>query len=241
MNVLIVDDFRSQRLYTKAAFESFDVTIFEAENGKEGLQMAREHEFILILTDKEMPEMDGFDMAAEIRRDSKNTSTPIVMISSRVDAKKEARAHGISGWISKPFDNEDIVKVVRRYCPELLKNQYHVLLVDDVNMQTTIWARTLKMPQFTFDEARSAREALKMMRENNYDAVITDYLMPEVDGLRFTRKIKSLPEFKDLPILMISTEKEIEDEAPEQGVSYFFSKPFNPAAVKRCLKNVVNN
>jgi two-component system chemotaxis response regulator CheY len=239
MNVLIVDDFQTQRIYTKGAFESLDVQIYEAENGKNGFELAQKILFDLILTDKEMPVMDGFEMTAKIRKDTKNKSTPIVMISSRVDAKKNARKNGISGWITKPFDRDDITKIIQKYCLEMLDTKYKVLLIDDVNMQTTIWAQMIKMPKFSFDEAHSARKALKMMREKDYDAVITDYLMPEVDGLRFTKKIKSMPEFKHIPILMISTEKEIENQAPELGVSHFFSKPFNPIEVKNCLKQIV--
>lgn len=210
----------------------------EAGNGKEALDYLRSNAVTAVLTDLEMPEMDGLELTTRIRSQAQYKNLPIFMITSVNDSRTKAMAAGVTAWIHKPFQRDYLLEVVRKHLGGEMIKEHVVLLIDDVNLQTTIWSKTLKMDYFRFVETNSAQDGLNALRSETIDIIITDYLMPQVDGMRFIRKIKSMPEFAKIPILMITTDEQMAESPPAEVVRVFH-KPFNPievkAEMKRCL------
>jgi len=238
-NILIVDDFTTQRNIIRIVVEKTGAKIFEARDGKEALEMHNTVDMDLIITDYEMPNMNGIELAESIRSSGNNEEVPIIMITSNFDSRQKAIAAGVTHWISKPYDSEVLLKNIKKYAPGIKSIEYDVLLIDDVQVQTKIWERTLKMENFNYHHANSAREGMKILREENIDFIITDYLMPDVDGLRFIKKVKSMPQFKDIPIIIISEDERIHDVVGPDKVICTFRKPFNPAHVKDAIKSTI--
>lgn len=88
----------------------------EAFDGAEGLAKATSGQFDLIVTDLNMPNMNGLEMIEALRQSPTNTGIPILFLTTESDAdmKTRAKAAGATGWVTKPFDPENLVKIVRK-------------------------------------------------------------------------------------------------------------------------------
>lgn len=114
--ILTVDDSASIRLTTNVALSSAGYSITEAVNGADGLAKAQAGQYDLIVTDLNMPVMDGLTMIEELRKIPSQTGIPIIFLTTESDAalKTRAKAAGATGWLTKPFDPENLVKIVRK-------------------------------------------------------------------------------------------------------------------------------
>jgi two-component system chemotaxis response regulator CheY len=114
--ILTVDDSASIRLTTKMTLAGAGYEVVEAVNGAEGLDKAKAGQFDLIVTDLNMPVMDGLTMIEELRKLPAHMGVPIIFLTTESDAdlKARAKAAGATGWLTKPFDPENLVKIVRK-------------------------------------------------------------------------------------------------------------------------------
>jgi len=114
--ILTVDDSASIRLTTNVALSTAGYSVSEAVNGADGLAKAQAERFDLIVTDLNMPIMDGLTMIEELRKIPSQTGIPIIFLTTESDAALKTRAKnaGATGWLTKPFDPENLVKIVRK-------------------------------------------------------------------------------------------------------------------------------
>lgn len=115
-SILTVDDSASIRQAIKIALISEGFQVTEAENGVEGLNKAAAGNFSLIITDLNMPVMDGLTMIRNLRAKPAHAGVPILFLTTESDAgvKAEARAAGATGWLTKPFVPDQLVRVVKK-------------------------------------------------------------------------------------------------------------------------------
>jgi two-component system chemotaxis response regulator CheY len=113
-HILTVDDSMSIRQAIKLTLSGASFKVDEAENGAEGLKKAEAGAYDLILTDLNMPVMNGLEMIQEIRRRGILVGVPIVFLTTESDAalKEQAKAAGATGWLTKPFLPEQLLRVV---------------------------------------------------------------------------------------------------------------------------------
>ncbi len=110
-----------------------------------------------------------------------------------------------------------------------------IITVDDSSTMRRIIKNTLQKLGFeTILEAGNGVEALEVMSKNKVDMIVTDWNMPEMDGLTFVKAVRAKDEYKDLPILMIPTEAAKEDilTALRSGVNNYVVKPFTPETLQ---------
>ena len=114
--ILTVDDSASIRLTTNVALSGAGYSVTEAVNGVEGIQKATSAAYDLIVTDLNMPVMDGLTMIRELRKIPSQMGIPIIFLTTESDGsiKEQAKAAGATGWLTKPFDPENLVKIVRK-------------------------------------------------------------------------------------------------------------------------------
>ncbi len=112
--VLAVDDSATMRNLVKIALEAEGFSVDTAQNGQEALELTKKNTYDIVISDINMPVMDGLQFLKEFR--SFNRTTPFLMLTTETEAKKkeEAKRLGATGWIVKPFKPEDLIKVVRR-------------------------------------------------------------------------------------------------------------------------------
>ncbi|MFT3966764.1 MAG: response regulator [Sphingobium sp.] len=114
--ILTVDDSRSMRALLRVALVERGYEVCEAEDGVEALQWLETNSADVIITDINMPRLDGFGLIEKVRSSSRHIDRPILVLTteSSDEKKKRARDAGATGWIVKPFDPEKLAAAVRR-------------------------------------------------------------------------------------------------------------------------------
>ena len=116
LTILTVDDSRTMRDMLRLALVQAGFTVLQAEDGVHGLEVLETEQPDVIVTDINMPRMDGFGFIEGVRRDERNRAIPILVLTTESDGDKKARARqaGATGWIVKPFDPVKLVEAIRR-------------------------------------------------------------------------------------------------------------------------------
>ncbi len=114
--ILTVDDSASVRQMVSFTLRNAGYEVVEAVDGKDGLGKASGEKFDLIVTDLNMPNMDGTQMIAAVRKLPACAFVPILMLTTESQAEKKdaARKAGATGWIVKPFNAEQLIAVVQK-------------------------------------------------------------------------------------------------------------------------------
>ncbi|MBK7141018.1 MAG: response regulator [bacterium] len=117
-----------------------------------------------------------------------------------------------------------------------------IIAVDDSPTMRRIIINTLKRAGYeNVIEATDGKDALAKMKVEHVSFVITDWNMPEMDGLAFVTQIRATDEFKNLPVLMVTTRSVKEDivEAMKAGVNNYIVKPFTPETLKAKIDQIL--
>jgi two-component system chemotaxis response regulator CheY len=114
--IMTVDDSPSMRMLLRGALTDLGYTVKEAEDGKHALEKIDEYSPDLLITDINMPRLDGFGLIEALRGRGDLTTLPILVLTTESsDAKKQkARNAGATGWIVKPFDPDKLAAAIRR-------------------------------------------------------------------------------------------------------------------------------
>jgi len=114
--VLAVDDSASIRQMVSFTLKSAGYDVVEAVDGLDGLEKAKTKNINLVLTDQNMPRMDGLTLIKNLRAQPQFSKTPILMLTTESsDAMKaQGRAVGATGWLVKPFDPQKLIEVVKK-------------------------------------------------------------------------------------------------------------------------------
>lgn len=114
--ILTVDDSASIRQMVKLTLESGGYTVIQAVDGNDGLARARTARTDMVITDLNMPGLNGLGLIREIRKLPTYVGVPIIFLTTESDAelKREAKAAGATGWIAKPFQQEQLLAAVRK-------------------------------------------------------------------------------------------------------------------------------
>jgi two-component system chemotaxis response regulator CheY len=114
--ILTVDDSASMRQMVKHTLTGAGYRVVEAQDGNQGLASARNATVDMVLTDLNMPGMDGVSLIRELRKLPSYTGVPIILLTTESDAarKLEAKAAGATGWITKPFQPEQLLSVAKK-------------------------------------------------------------------------------------------------------------------------------
>ena len=114
--ILFVDDSASMREMVRFTLEGAGYEVLESSDGVEALQFAEENKVDLVLTDVNMPNMDGITLIAELRKLTDYKFTPILTLTTEggVEKKLEGKKAGATGWIVKPFDPDSLLSTIRR-------------------------------------------------------------------------------------------------------------------------------
>lgn len=113
--ILYIDDASSMRKLVKMVLgKDFDLTL--AENGQEALSLINEKQFDIILSDVNMPVMDGLTFLTEARKLENYKFTPILMMTTEASAEMKAKgkAGGATGWLVKPFDPQKLPDIIQK-------------------------------------------------------------------------------------------------------------------------------
>ena len=218
MKVLVVDDNATSRDIFQEMLESFNFEVTLAASGAEGLaefeSAGPDHPFELVLMDWKLPEMDGFEVSRRIKKHPGIHRTPaIIMVTAygREEMMQKSEAEGLDGFLIKPVnpsmlfdmimqtfgkdkDQQPTVSYRKDQETEALKaiDGAHILLVEDNEINQQVAREILAGAGFKVSIANNGLEAVNLVKESVYDAVLMDVQMPVMDGYEATRKIREL-------------------------------------------------
>ena len=115
-SILAVDDSASMRQMVSFTLKSAGYNVVEAVDGQDAYEKAGGRSFDLVLTDQNMPRMDGISLTKKLRESPQFKTTPILMLTteSSDQMKQAGRAAGATGWLVKPFDPTKLIEVIQK-------------------------------------------------------------------------------------------------------------------------------
>lgn len=120
-SILAVDDSASMRQMVTFTLKSAGYNVVEAVDGQDAWEKTGQSDFDLVLTDQNMPRMDGLGLTRKLRGNPKFQTTPILILTteSSDQMKQAGRAAGATGWLVKPFDPAKLIEVIRKVMPKV--------------------------------------------------------------------------------------------------------------------------
>ncbi|MDH3615725.1 MAG: response regulator, partial [Gammaproteobacteria bacterium] len=224
--VLIVDDNATNRETLRHQLESWDMSVDEACSGPEALGLLSSHArndtyYDLVLLDMNMPDMDGIQLAKAIRQSAWGDGLPLLMLSSvsGADASEDRIVAGIDAWLTKPVRqtrlHEALVSHLNRVArdtgrintgaePIIATNDnacrnLRVLLAEDNQVNQMVAIGMLNELGHETIAVADGNEAVAKMKEQDFDIVLMDCQMPQLDGYKATQAIRQWENEQDLP------------------------------------------
>lgn len=116
---LTVDDSKTIREMVSFTLKGAGYEVAEAEDGVKALEVMKSKKIDVVITDLNMPNMNGLELIKAIRANPSYASVPILMLTTEGDANKkvEGKNAGATGWIVKPFQPDKLVEVIKKVCP----------------------------------------------------------------------------------------------------------------------------
>ena len=117
--ILTIDDSKTIRDMLMLTLADAGFEVLQAVDGQDGLDVLSKEQVDVVITDINMPRMDGYEVIRQMRRNSAHDSTPILVLTteSEVDKKNIAREAGATGWLVKPFDPVRLVETINKVAP----------------------------------------------------------------------------------------------------------------------------
>jgi CheY-like chemotaxis protein len=200
--VLVIDDDTLvhdmlRRMFSKEGFE-----VYTATNGEEGIARAREIKPSAIVLDVLMPGMDGWSVLAVLKEDGELANIPVIML-SMVDDRTRGYALGVTEYLTKPADKQQLLAILRRSVRE--GPVAPILIVDDDQDQRELLRRTLEGEGWEVTAAHNGRAAMESVRARRPACIILDLLMPEMDGMQFVGELRANPAYRDIPVAVLTS------------------------------------
>jgi len=243
--MLIVDDNQTNRRILRDMLAAEGIQVDEAGTAAGGLDALRRARYDLAILDVQMPDMDGFQLAIAVRGEKKIARTNLLMLTSagqRGDGER-CRELGIRAYLTKPLARADLLEalgtvlagsaddapeVITRHTIAESRQSLRVLLAEDNPVNQQVAVAMLVKRGHEVHVAGNGKEALDAVRQRDYDVVLMDIQMPEMDGFEATQAIRALPKGADLPIIgltahALSGERE---RCLSHGMTEYLAKPF---------------
>lgn len=115
-HILIVDDSPSIRQMVEMTLKSASYNVTAAPDGQAGLELCKKNQYDFVLTDQNMPKMDGITLIKSLRTLSNYSTTPIIVLTTEAgdDMKMQGKAAGATGWMVKPFDPQKLLAIAAK-------------------------------------------------------------------------------------------------------------------------------
>jgi signal transduction histidine kinase/CheY-like chemotaxis protein len=203
--VLIVDDDPAARHIIGSHLARDGYRLLYATSGQEALDLAREHRPDAITLDIMMPQIDGWTVLHTLKGDRELSSIPVVLVTVNQDRSLGFEL-GAVAFLSKPVDREELLEVIRRCCPGSAHGA--VLVVEDEAETRELTERTIEKLGFRAVLTANGRQAIAWLEANAPPRLILlDLLMPEMDGFGFLERLRVNPEWRDIPVIVVTAKQ----------------------------------
>jgi PAS domain S-box-containing protein len=252
--VLVVDDNPTNLRILVAQLEQLGMIVAATSSALEGRELAsRPGAFDVVVSDMRMPELDGVELAAAVAGSSAD-APPVVILSSL--GQRDRDAVGVAAFLTKPVKpaalRETLIAVLGGSAVHVAgavsrglatdselatRHPLRILLAEDNAFNIKLAIRLLERMGYRADLAEDGRAALDAVSRTDYDVVLMDVQMPDMDGLEATRRIRSTMPDKPVHIVaMTANAMEGDREAClEAGMNDYLAKPIRPEELAAAL------
>ena len=268
VSALVVDDNAAARDILVHALDGFCARVDAVSSGEEAIAAVKQHDsgrpYDVIFMDWRMPGMDGIQAARLIKEDPQLKTRPAVVLVTafgREEVREEAERIQMDGFLLKPVttsmlldtlvslfagagqDRTALAPAVDRHADRL--RGVRILLAEDNEINQQIAVELLEGVGATVEVANDGLEAVRKLLDQpmppNYDVVLMDLQMPEMDGYQATKKIRSDPRFASFPIIAMTAHATIEERQKclDAGMNGHVSKPIDPSSLFETLERFV--
>jgi two-component system, cell cycle response regulator len=240
--ILVVEDNEQNRILMRQILKYHGYEVLEAADGVAGLKLAREHMPDLILLDLQMPVMGGFTVIRELRKTPELNKLKVIAVTSfamKGDREKALEA-GFDEYVTKPIDTRKFVEIVKNIIPSgnmTLKNRI-ILCVDDEVANLKLLENILVPRGYEVVSVANGEDALRKIKTRTIDLVLLDLMLPGMDGLQVSRKIKNNKKAKNIPIIILTSRSGVESyiKSLSDEVFAYLHKPFEAEELVRIVK-----
>ena len=262
--ILVVDDNASNRRILREILTNWHMKPSLANSGAEALSALRKadskNSFDLVLLDVHMPDMDGFTVAEQIRNSYKQQGLKVILLTSASRPSDVARCRelGISDYLSKPIKQSELFDAIVTAMAEhgRKRERYEsasafiqasecslrVLLAEDNPVNQTLAMRILEKLGHKVQVVNNGREALGRSQAEEFDLILMDVQMPEMDGLEATTAIRAAEAStgKHVPIVAMTAHamKGDREKCLSAGMDGYLSKPIRIDELKQAMSEV---
>jgi len=237
--IICVDDMNFSLISIKKALESH-YEVYLADSNSKMYKIMEKARPDMIILDVNMPDVDGYETIKDLKNDKRYSDIPVIFLTCSSD--KESVVKGLSlgaaAFVIKPFNAVKLIECINNQFypkevekPKAEKNDFNpnILVVDDMTSMLRTIHHALHAKYNVFLISRS-EVVIDFLQNNRPDVILLDYLMPGLSGFDLIPLIRGLPDYKDIPIIIITTEGTIRNvnDAISRGASDFIVKPFDP-------------
>jgi CheY-like chemotaxis protein len=199
--ILVIDDDASihdlmQRFLSREGFN-----VIAASTGQEGLRLAREQAPDVILLDVRMPNLNGWEVLSRLKSDPELASIPVVMVTIE-DDQSLGCALGATDYLVKPVDYDRLLTLLQPYRTDSPPTS--VMVVEDNTDNREMICRQLTKAGWRVLEAENGLKALEVMQIEQPGIILLDLMMPEMDGFEFIRELRQHPQWRSLPVIVLT-------------------------------------
>lgn len=263
LKVLVVDDLLSGREILEKTLSSFSFRVTCVNSGPAALDALKscppDDPYRLVMMDWKMPGMDGIETSRKVQQLSGQREAPtIIMITAhgREDVMQKANACGLSGFLVKPFTASTLLDTImgvfgqrgalrkagrkeeewKVKTVDSLRGA-RILLAEDNKINQQIATELLSQAGLNVTVANNGLEAVKLVEQQPFAAVLMDLQMPEMDGFEATSTIRMNPAFTGLPIIAMTANALASDREKclEAGMNDHLGKPIDPSELFKTL------
>ncbi len=258
LRVLVVDDNATNRMIVSKHVEAWGMQATAVESGPAALALIRnEQRFDFAILDMMMPEMDGAELANEIRKSISYEEMPLIMLSSLGYQSIQDKSSEFAAFLHKPLKPSqlfDLLIAIQDDRPVQQKQIVHeqqfdenlaethplrILLAEDNVVNQKVAQGILGKMGYTADLASNGKEAVEALERQTYDVVLMDVQMPEMDGIEATEFIRANIAKESQPWIVAMTANALDGHREEYlavGMDDYVSKPVNIKELVKALK-----
>ena len=207
--ILVVEDNPITRRMLRFALESEGFRVLDTGEGRAALAIARDHPPDLVLQDYVLPDMDGLQLIDGLRGLPGTVETPIVVVTGMVSQLEELRRQALPNttFLAKPIEPSRLLEVVRAHltAATTIAAGRRVLVVDDEPLNLRLASLRLRDNGFEVETAAGGEEALDKARAWMPEAILSDVLMPGIDGFMLCDAVRRDASLAHVPVVLLSS------------------------------------
>lgn len=209
--ILVVEDNPITRKMVRLTLEAEGHQVYEAPDGEAARRFLESHDVDLVLLDLLLPDVHGVDLVGELRNAPKTADTPIICFSGFISHAEESfvASAGFTDFLIKPVEPSQLALTVRNYLPRLQVSENQgldrcVLIVEDDPVQLKLMRLAFEYAGFKINTATNGVDALKLAESIKPDIIVSDILMPGMDGFQLCYAVRQHSSLNRTPLLLIS-------------------------------------